>query len=178
MLKGKGGLLLFCSIPPAAPSVQLRSITSIMQHFRERGRCSLILARILNFHSMIIYSFFGGIFPASQYRKPQTLNPGRLRGGLQPSAWQWACGAPWEPGTGLHRWWGWHQAQRLTVGWLLHLGQNPVGPWARLQTHSFSEVFVRTSPCLRRFSCFHWVSIWWQAKTPLENVWLVQMALL
>lgn len=71
MLKGKGGLLLFCSIPPAAPSVQLRSITSIMQHYRERGRCSLMLARKLNFHSTIIYSFFGGIFPAPVKTKSQ-----------------------------------------------------------------------------------------------------------
>lgn len=142
MLKGKGGLLLFCSIPPAAPSVQLRSITSIMQHFREKGRCSLILARKLNFHSMIIYSFFGGIFPASRYRKPQKLNPGRLCGGFQ--------------------------ALHLTVGmwgtlrtrhWAAEVAKMALGAvqradcWVRTQqalgqaeTHSFSGVFVRTSP--------------------------------
>lgn len=101
-----------------------------MLHFRERGRCSLILARKLNFHSMIIYSFSGGIFPASWNRKPQKVKA------------DWVVDFSPPPDSGdvghfenqaLGCRGGEDDIGRSAVGWLLHLGQNPAGPWARLR---------------------------------------------
>lgn len=73
MLKGKGGLLLFCSIPPAAPSVQLRSITSITQHFRERKMFfNTGLETMFPFHNNLLV-FWGNISSLGQYKKPKNL---------------------------------------------------------------------------------------------------------